>query len=184
MLGGFLDGREDGTGCFALPGIMRIAVGPIAIRRRLVGLQFIAHFFLQQAEIEVAQGVRAESSRIVGGRLAHAGIFLQHIRDATENGRLHTIGSQRSKQQQRFERCIGCQVGRRRHSTPPAASAAGVSVTEVEMIDRGWGGQRGEIGERAVVAPSVDGDGSHRGEGQGKRREGRLGGRHLGEGGI
>jgi hypothetical protein len=85
----------------------------IAVGRRMVSIalrgfvQIALHFFLQQAQVQVFQGIGIQAGRVVGLVLGHQRDSLQVARYFLEAQRVEAIRTQSLEEQQRLERRVG-----------------------------------------------------------------------------
>jgi hypothetical protein len=113
MFRGLLHGWQDRAGDFAFLRSGR----SITIGHRMsvsVGLSLVVafDFFLQQAQIQLAQGIGTQTAGIVGGFVANYWDLLEVIADATEADGRNSIYAQCLEEQKRFERAVRCRQAR------------------------------------------------------------------------
>lgn len=96
MLGSFLDRRQTGTGSLSLPRALDVS---LSVSARGFGVQgailaLTLDLLLQQLQVKVAEGIRAQAAALealVGGDVR---VVLQQLRDPAEDGGLYAMGSE------------------------------------------------------------------------------------------
>lgn len=160
VLRGLLDSRQARARGLALPRSRCIGVTVWRpVLRAILPVEITPGLLLEQTEIKVAQGVRAEPSNIELWVRPDIWVLLQLRRDLAEGGVVCAGGLEVREEQERFERGVG-EGGRGQARHPRLASGRGGCVeveADVEVEVCGW-----ERGER-LAAGREEGDGCQRG---------------------
>lgn len=107
VLDRLLDRRQGGARGLALARGLRVGVGRVGIGRGALAPELV----LEDVQVEVAQGIRAEAAALEALVLGDVRVALQQLRDPAEDVRGEAMGVQRLEQQQRLEVGVGSQAG-------------------------------------------------------------------------
>jgi hypothetical protein len=98
VLDRLLDRRQGWARGLALARWLRVAIERLLVAVGALALDLV----LEDVQVEVAQGVRAEAAALEALVLGDVRVALQQLRDSAEDVRGEAIGVQRLEQQQRL----------------------------------------------------------------------------------